>query len=308
MVLSIIIPTYNREKILEQTLASAGEAVKHLAAEIIVVNDVKGNELKMPSCPVPIILTRSKKPGVAAKRNLGAHLAKAELLLFLDDDILISKSTIDHIIKLHAVDENICVNLNWIYPPRLTTKLTDSSFGRFMIAHNLVSFKGWYNHSSWRDNELFQSPSVASFHLSISKNNFSKTGGYNESFIEAGFEDYDFPVRLKKIGIKFFIDTRMLVFHNEEDRVTLDSWLIRQQRGAYTRKEAVMLGYDELKLHYGVFKVIAFFVIALLRNTLLVLIGGFSKRTFLDPLSFRLILLLQAQSIYRGYSHKVLQK
>ncbi|MBK7653255.1 MAG: glycosyltransferase [Flammeovirgaceae bacterium] len=276
---------------------------------MIVINDVNGEELIIPeNHPVPITVVRNTKPGVASKRNLGARLAKSNLLLFLDNDILISADSINHIIKLHAETENISVNPNWIYPASLTSQLSKTAFGRFMILYNLVSFKGWYNHSTWRDGELFRSESVASFHLSISKDNFIKSGGYNENFAEAGFEDYDFPLRLKRINISFFIDTRIHVFHNEEDMITLESWLVRQQRGAFTRKEAVSLGYTELKLHYGFFKIITFSATRVFRPVLLIILKGLAYKISFDALSFRLILLLQAQSIYRGYSHKVLHK
>ena len=309
MDISIIISTYNRRKIFDQTLLCAIDSVKHLRAEIIIVNDVNGEELIIPeSQHVPITVVRNTKPGVASKRNLGARLAKSNLLLFLDNDILISGDSIDHIIRLHAEAENISVNPNWIYPASLTSQLSKTAFGRFMIQYNLVSFKGWYSHSTWRDGELFRSESVASFHLSVSKDNFIKSGGYNENFAEAGFEDYDFPLRLKKISISFFIDTRIHVFHNEEDMITLESWLIRQQRGAFTRKEAVSLGYTELELHYGFFKIIAFSAISVFRPVLLIIFKGLAHKISFDALSFRLILLLQAQSIYRGYSHKVLHK
>jgi GT2 family glycosyltransferase len=305
MDLSIIISTYNRGKIFTQTLLAAIEAVKHIPAEIIVVNDVKGEEIILPrSETVLLTLVRNTKPGVASKRNLGASLSKAKLLLFLDDDIVISKESIDHIIKLHSENDNICVNPSWIYPFNLTTQLKASSFGRFMIRYNLVSFKGWYGHPSWKDNALFSSKSIASFHLSISREDFIKSGGYNEGFKEAGFEDYDFPLRLKRINMEFLIDTRIQVFHNEEDRVTLDAWLIRQQRGAFTRAEAVALGYNELILHYNYSKKAIFLLLDFLKPSLFILLRGLSQLVFFDVLSFRIILLLQAQSIYKGYTNR----
>ncbi|MGC4022144.1 MAG: hypothetical protein QM734_09480 [Cyclobacteriaceae bacterium] len=225
-------------------------------------------------------------------------------MLFLDNDILISRESINHVIKLHHENEDFCLNPNWIYPASMDSKLAMTSFGRFMKNYNLVSFKGWYNHSSWRDNELFSSKSVASFHLSISKTNFVKSGGYNEIFAEAGFEDYDFPLRLKKINMRFFIDSRIVVFHNEEDRIAFDSWLIRQQRGAYTRKEAVKIGYKELAYNYSLFKKVVFLFARVLKPLILFTIRILSDKASFDALSFKLILLLQAQSIYQGYSHK----
>ena len=307
MNLSIIIPTKDRGIVFEQTLRCAIEAIGYSDAEIVVVNDSKTTQPAIPNIE-KVKLVNNPKAGVASARNFGVKNAAGKILLFLDDDIIVSKASIDHILQLHEQYLNACFNLNWVYPPELEAQLQNTSFGRFMLTHELNHFRGWYSDVSWKDNALFSSKAVASFHLSVSKDNFIKSGGYNENFAEAGFEDYDFPLRLKKISISFFIDTRIHVFHNEEDMITLESWLIRQQRGAFTRKEAVSLGYTELELHYGFFKIIAFSAISVFRPVLLIIFKGLAHKISFDALSFRLILLLQAQSIYRGYSHKVLHK
>ncbi|MGC4022143.1 MAG: glycosyltransferase family A protein [Cyclobacteriaceae bacterium] len=72
MDISIIIPTYNRKEIFEQTLSCAIEAVAELNAEVIIVNDANGSEVVIPNDQlVSITVVKCIKPGVAAKRNLG---------------------------------------------------------------------------------------------------------------------------------------------------------------------------------------------------------------------------------------------
>jgi GT2 family glycosyltransferase len=218
------------------------------------VNDSKVSTPVIPTDAKNIKLINNPKAGVASARNAGAKNSTGDLLLFLDNDIVISKQSIDHVIALHGQYEKACFNVDWRYPLVLQDLLTKNSFGRFVLTHGMTSFKGWYNNPSWQDYALFASPSVASFHLSISRKNFDLTGGYDEQFPHAGFEDYDFPTKLKKVGLAFYIDSRVVVDHNESDRLGIDNWLANQERRAITRKVAVNLGYKELELQYGLTK------------------------------------------------------
>lgn len=240
--------------------------------------------------------------GVAAARNAGVRATTGKLLLFLDDDIQISRGSIDHVLNIHRQMDNVCLNPNWEYPPELMQKLRATQFGRFMIASGMVSFKEWYHDPSWRDDTMFASKSVASFHLSIKRSDFEKTNGYNESFPHAGFEDYDFPVALKKAGLAFFIDSRVTVYHNEADRIDTDSWLASQERRAATRKVAVGLGYNELSLDYPFLKRMTFAMMHVAKPVIMATMLGLPNRKLFDPLFFRLVSGLQAYRIYRGYS------
>lgn len=300
MELSIIIPTRDRGPVFDETLRCALDAIAHIAGEILVVNDSRISRPVIPSSPVVRMIDNPGK-GVAAARNAGVRSTTGKLLLFLDDDIQISRDSIDHILKVHSEADNICLNPNWQYPPALMQKLRATQFGRFMIASRMVSFKEWYHDPSWKDDSMFPSKSVASFHLSLKRADFEKSSGYNENFPHAGFEDYDFPLALKKAGLTFFIDSRIMVYHNEADRLDPDNWLASQERRAATRKIAVGLGYRELSLEYSYLKKMTFAVIGagklLIRGTMTVI----PNHKLFDPLFFRLVAGLQAYRIYRGY-------
>ncbi|HEY4799892.1 MAG TPA: glycosyltransferase, partial [Bacteroidia bacterium] len=189
MQFSIIIPTKDRGEIFYETLKCTVDAIANFDAEIIVINDSKTSNIIIPGNFKKVKLINNPKSGVASARNLGASLAQSKLLLFIDDDIITNRETIDQILLLHNSQKNICVNPNWIYPPHITQKLTSTSFGRFLQKKNLTSFKGWYRNNTWKENALFESDIIASFHLSIERSVFIHSKGYNETFSEAGFED-----------------------------------------------------------------------------------------------------------------------
>jgi glycosyltransferase involved in cell wall biosynthesis len=302
MQVSIIIPTKDRGEVFSETLRCAVAAVEGIDGEIIVVNDSKSSKPTISSAYKNVTLINNEKSGVASARNIGVKKSSGELLLFLDDDIVISKNSLMHVLQLHKQMENICLNVNWEYPIEAQMMMEQTQFGRFMKAHQLTSFKGWYAHPSWIDNSLFQSTSVASFHLTITRSNFNKTSGYNEQFPHAGFEDYDFPLQLKKAGLTFYIDSRITVFHNEADRLKITNWMDSQERRAHTRGVAVRMGYRELELRYGLLKKMTFGFIAFGFGWLLNFLSIIPNKRNYDPLYFKIVGLMQAVRIYKGYT------
>lgn len=298
MQVSIIIPTKDRVAVFEKTLEAAVQATAHLQCQIIVVNDSKES---IPDVPKSVLLISNPGRGVAAARNAGAKLAAAPLLLFLDNDILISKESMDHTLATHQQLTNACVNPDWVYPQALQKQLSKTSFGRFLKANKMTTFEGWYG-KAWKMNQLFQSESVASFHLSILKNDFERVGGYTENFPHAGFEDYDFPKRLKTAGLNFYIDSRIQVLHNEEDRMDVDNWLNNQQRRAETRRVAVAMGYTELIITYAPWKVM---ILQFVNRTWAFWRAGLGLvawGTLVDAFYRKYISLLVAARIFKGYN------
>ena len=91
--LSIIIPAYNREHVITDTLEQSRQATAGLNAEWIVADDGSTDRTveyskawaeKNPGLPVRI--TSQQNSGAAAARNNGLQLARGTYLLFLDSD------------------------------------------------------------------------------------------------------------------------------------------------------------------------------------------------------------------------------
>jgi len=302
MKLSIIIPTRDRGEIFNQTLQAAVSAVAGLDAEVLVVNDSLAGAPIILTNLTSVRLLSSHGKGVATARNLGAKQASGDLLIFIDDDVVIDAITVRKVIAQHETEDHIALNPDWVYPPELVEVLQHSAFGRFLFRHGMTSFEGWYADKSWKHQEMFASKSVASFHLSLKRKDFVRTGGYDESFPFAGFEDYDFPLRLKKAEISFRIDTRIRVFHNEADRLSLKNWLTSQERRAFTRAVAVRKGYEHLALPYSPIKKMLHFILAIGAPLGTTVMSAWPFGKWLDGLAFAGIGYLQAVRIYQGYA------
>jgi len=252
-VLSIIIPTWKRDEIFAQTITAAIAAVKDIDAEIIVINDFSEKPIVIDNDKVTVVNNRGR--GVTVARNYGARLAKAKLILFVDNDIVINKDNIIKTLALHEQYSHVLANSNWVYPDVILKRINDSSFGRILISWRLNSFKNRYEgfNGPWSESIFEGIYPFAAFYFSIEKEDYLATGGLNENIIVGG-EEEGFANELKKLGIKYIVDPENIVLHNEIDR-TFDykEWLKRTAL-AYQQKD----DRESIKKPFSFFKLIGF--------------------------------------------------
>ncbi len=297
--LSIIIPTKDREEILSETLTQLYKAFEELYFEVIVVNDSKSDlSLTSPTTKV----TRNPGQGVAAARNHGASIASGDYFIFLDDDMLVNPNIPKAISNWFIMHPDSCVNANWVYPEELQKTIATEKFGRFLNRYGFTSLKGWNRGHFWDDSATFQTISVTSQFLWISRDNFQKIGGYNDQFPFAGFEDYDLTMRLNNHGVNILIDPLAVIHHNERDRATnMEAWMARRQRGGKTRRVAVDLGYQELTLNYPWLKSTVYKLVNRHNSMIYGLIGLIPNRRLFDNISFFMFNMLYGAAVYQGY-------
>lgn len=85
ILLSIIIPTYNRPQLLLRAVNSAlAQTIENF--EVIVVDDCSLQPVNLPKDPRLRIIRLSENKGVSAAKNLGAKAAKGRWITYLDDD------------------------------------------------------------------------------------------------------------------------------------------------------------------------------------------------------------------------------
>jgi len=301
--LSIIIPTTKeRDAIFNTTLENASRAIEGIDAEVLVVNDSKDYVPNIKPGSSNITVLNNPGKGVASARNHGAQKARGKILLFLDNDIIINAQAVKHILAIHEELPIACINPDWVYPAELLQDIDKTNFGKFISRHNMISHRGWYG-DGWEANKLFASKSVASFHLSLSKENFEKSGGYNTKFNYAGFEDYDFPLRLKAAGLVCYIDSRVTVFHNEADKaMNAEARLQALKMRASTRKTAVNLGFGELVLEYSAVKAKCLSVISFFSSPLIAVLNAIPNNEFFYRAYVKIYSALEASYIYKGYT------
>ncbi|MGZ4099394.1 MAG: glycosyltransferase family 2 protein [Bacteroidia bacterium] len=301
MELSIIIPTKDRGDVFYKTLDAAYNAIKEINAEIIIVNDSKTSQPQIDRYREKVRLISNPKSGVAAARNFGAKNSKFSYLLFLDDDIIISKETIKSLSLLTQQYQDFVINFNWEYPASLLNEIEKTQFGRFLIKQGYTSLKGWSQNMNWDDKNVFEVDLLASYFLGIEKNLFNKIGGYNEQFPHAGAEDYEFAIRAKKTGIKCICNPGGVVLHNEEDRTEIKPWLQRKERSAETRKIAVNMGHSQLALNSSLFKRNVLRFIYSFKSFMFLYLELIPNQKKFDAHYSRIVNILLSAYLHKGY-------
>jgi GT2 family glycosyltransferase len=293
----------NRAIVFDKSLAALYDATSTINAEIIIVNDSKTSTPIIPKLFTDRVkLINNPKSGVASARNFGVANATHINLLFMDDDMLVSTQNIHELVKNITENNAIAYNFNWIYPPQLTELIAYTQFGRYLINYGFTSLKGWAEGLTWEDKPLFEVDLVASYFLSITKQNFNIIGGYNESFPHAGAEDFEFAKRLKQSSVKGMLNTTTMVLHNEEDRVALLPWLNRRERGAQTRKVAVNLGHAEVGIKASIIKQYVYSIIYAFKPVFFLILKGIPNTKKLDIVYFKIINILLGAYLSKGYN------
>jgi GT2 family glycosyltransferase len=134
------------------------------------------------------------------------------------------------------------------------------------------------------------------------KSTFQQIGGYTEDFPYAGFEDAEFSFRVQNKNIPMYIDPNVMMYHNELDRQDMNQWLARKRRGAFTRRIAVDMGYRQFEIKYSFLKEAVLLVIGILKPIIAKGIQVVGASKILDIYTFKLINILLAWNIYKGYN------
>lgn len=234
MPISIIIPsTGERTIILLETLEAALRAVESIEAEIIVI---KNKEKSVPMAHPKLRLVDVDFNNVSTSRNLGAKLAKYELLFFIDDDILI---TTDNLLQLIAVEGSqptpYVVSAIWLHSPHVQELRKSTFLGQMLAAYfPNDSFKMRYQkvapEDDWQDDAYFKSAMKAVFWelcFSMRRSDYLRIGGMNEHY-NFGNEGVDFLKRALAAGITYYVDSRNVVSHNEWDK--FNDWRVPEKR------------------------------------------------------------------------------
>lgn len=302
MLLTLIICTYKRPELLNTCVSCAISVLNKFDSELVIINDEKDTDIQVPAHP-KIRVYNNPKQGLASARNLGAHHANGELLLFIDDDIEFSIENVSQLLSQYNQKPNACFNTNWKYSDEMMKTVRSTSFGRFLIHYGMINYKGWVPDINWQSS-LFEVHKLAGFFMLIPKKHFTNIGGFNEQFVNQGTEDDEMCHRLFNNGIKMYVDPDNYVFHNELDRISLESRLARYYNGAINRRKAFELGHVSYEIKYSKLKSLALLVLLNFYKLIIRFSKLIPNSIKFDRVYFKLANVLIALAIYRGYTKK----
>ena len=202
---SIIIPTYNRHKDALRLAKKINYLNKDV--EVIIVN--QGPKLSRSQNPKMLILNL-KYPNLAKARNLGIKKARGKIVIFLDDDVKITKQTVPSHINSYTDSSVLAVSGRVINPKdkleqnlNINTGKTNKIGSRFL--YRFYSKKRQYVDFPYGCN------------MSFRKSVFRKAGCFDENYPPplSAFEELDMAARILKLGkIKF--EPAAIVYHRQK--------------------------------------------------------------------------------------------
>lgn len=220
---SVIIPLYNYEKYIIETLNSITPS--HLRIEIIVVNDKStDSSLEVAKAwilksPIPgVLLDAPRNTGLARSRNIGLEYSKGKYTFMLDADDILYPNALQDLFELaekskasatygtvHLVDDNL-------KPLHLTTSDKDADF-EDLKRKNYIS-------------------AAALFHT----HTLCSIGGYDEDLLlhGVGSEDWELWIRLSSKSMRISRHPSPVIMYRQKQGSMISATTMPENRRAIT--------------------------------------------------------------------------
>ena len=248
---TVVIPVFNH---LDETLrclhAIATTWFETLPVEIVVVDDASTDRSPEILADLPGIayLRNHENAGFVRSCNAGARHARGRYLCFLNNDTVVHKGWLDHLVATAERDARIgAVGAKLLYPN-----------GRLQEAGGII----------WRDGSGCNygrnaDPADARYNyerdvdycsgaaLLVRKHLFEELGGFSEAFAPAYYEDADLCFAIREAGYRVIYQPKAEVVHIEgaTSGTQLDSGVKRYQR--INRPKFEEKWHSQLALHYA---------------------------------------------------------
>jgi len=217
MLVSVIIPTYNRPKFTQEAIASV-EAQSFRDFEIIVIED-------------------KEQKGPAYARNLGAKKAKGKYLAFLDSDDLWVKDKLEK--QLKFLRDN----------PEYKICYTDEKWVR--NGQHLNQMKKHQKYHGWIFEQCLPLCIISASSILMEREVFDSLGGFDESFVVC--EDYDLWLRMAAKYPIAYLDEKLIIKRGgHADQLSRKYWGMDRFRIRALEKHSGPLVKIELRRKYAV--------------------------------------------------------
>lgn len=209
--LSVIIPTRDRVDILTETLERLIAQETVLPFEVIVVDDGSSDSTvamvrsRAADSPVPVSVLEQGRRGPAAARNAGIAAARGTVCLFIGDDTWPQSDLVER----HG----------WQHRRRPEPEAALLGHVRWAPESRPSPFMDWLNSgvqfdfAQIADPEDVRGSCFYTANVSAKRSFLVESGGFDEGFGHAAFEDIELGLRLDRAGMHLAYDTAAVVEH-----------------------------------------------------------------------------------------------
>jgi len=219
MDISIIIPNYNGDGLLKKNLPKVLDAVKDYTKgkiEIIIPDDASSDDSitvitnfinSLDGKTIigkTIVNTDRSKGGFSANVNRGVALAKGEILLFLNSDVVPHKGFLEPLLEHFKKDEVFgvgCMDESIEHGKVVLRGRGIGKWQRGFLTHSLGDLN--------KTDTLWVSCGSGAFRASI----YRKIGGLNNIYNPFYWEDIDLSYKAQKAGFKVIFEPKSKVIH-----------------------------------------------------------------------------------------------
>jgi GT2 family glycosyltransferase len=191
----LIIPTYQREQVLCDTLRAALDQTFE-GYEIVVVDQTGSHTPRtarfLSELPGRVQIINQQPPSLAAARNRGICEARGEILIMIDDDVIIGPRFISHHAEPYADPDVVAVAGRVTQDRRFVTRA--GGLGMSPFVH-------WMGYTAFDELAAGETCRLTGGNCSFRRQAALEIGLFDESFIGSAWgEDYDFSLRLARTG------------------------------------------------------------------------------------------------------------
>lgn len=199
MKVSVVIPTYYRPNDLADLFDSIlKQTIKPL--EVIVVDDTPTNVIekvcekyydKFKRLNIKLVYVRNyKEPSLTIARNIGVSIAKGDIILFLDNDVVLYDDYIEEMLKVFRENPNVLGVQGWKIPK--TFPQSSKDLLRYFVLNGIRKLF-LIQHYGVNGCKIFEYP------LTLTRiTNCESLSGSNMAFRRAVFNEFKFDENLLK--------------------------------------------------------------------------------------------------------------
>lgn len=205
MKLSVVIPNFNGQKLLEKNLPIILSEIRNI--EIVIVDDASTDEsvnFLKKNYPQIKLIEKVTNTGFATTVNLGFKAASGNIVILLNSDVLPKKDFLKPLLT-HFDDNSVfavgCLDESWENGHKVKRGRGIGSFKRGFLNHQRGEINA--THTLWVNG------GSGAFRKSI----WESLGGFDYMYEPFYWEDIDLSFRAQKLGYQVLFENKSVVEH-----------------------------------------------------------------------------------------------